>query len=468
MKIIEFLFQVAYVRLDDVRSFFGFTGLTAEADPESYSFLCPDSHLQPLNSENPCTWISKPWSAIASQRKHAEKVQELFQTIDINSSWQTALLQLLESYHVNVTSLDFPMTIDDYLDKSSGYQSAHSFAACNPPRQIVYCTSTLIEFSKCSWLQEVSNVYGIEPNVQCLRGENLFRCLDNVAKGVADIVNVNQDQRFRSEINFNLTSILYEHSSNFDDNYVTVAVVKANSKLRKFKDLRGRRACFPAQEGAAYLSVAQTLTKLQLSSDNCTSSAEEFFSSNSCYGKVNNCNEKYQQESGALRCLNEIGDVAFMDLSTFKNLTDKSQSKYHLISPFCEVSSDSCYLSYTSRGVFLTDKSTSQMRIDEIVNTLKTMDEHFGKQKFRSGNIPFGLFGPFDNQKNVLFNDKTDGLKCKDEFHNKKRERNLETYFNEIFKNYHNMNCKNSASRNFSSVIVALIIIFTQYFFITQ
>ena len=223
------------MRLDDVRNFFGFTGLTAESDPNNYSFLCPDSHLQPLSSKNPCTWINKPWSVLAAKRQHAQRVQDLFRELDVSSEWQQALLQLLESYHVNITSLDFPITIDDYLDKSSGYQSAHSFPACYPPRQIVYCTTTLIEFSKCSWLQEVSTVYGIEPNLQCIRGESVYRCLDDVSKNVADLVLVDQDARLKSEKKFNLTSILYEFSTEFEKNYVTVAVVKASSSINKFE-----------------------------------------------------------------------------------------------------------------------------------------------------------------------------------------------------------------------------------------
>lgn len=222
------------MRLDDVRSFFGFTGLTPEGDPNSYSFLCPDSHLQPLTVRNPCTWINKPWPVLAAKRSHAEKVQELFREIDLTKSWHQPLLQLLESYHVNISSLDYPVTIDDYLDKSSGYQSAHSWPSCYPPRQIVYCTTTLIEFSKCSWLQEVSTVYGIEPNLQCIRGESLFRCLDDVAKNVADLVLVDQDIRLKSEKEHNLTSLLYEYSTSFQQNYVVIAVVKADSSINNF------------------------------------------------------------------------------------------------------------------------------------------------------------------------------------------------------------------------------------------
>jgi Transferrin len=220
------------VRLDDVRSFFGLTGLTPLADPTGYSYLCPDGHLQPLTVRNPCSWIAKPWPVIASRRSHADKVQDLFENIDVKVQWQQSLLMLLESYYVNITSLDSPMTIDDYLDKDSGYQSAHSFPACYPPRHIVYCTTSLIDFVKCSWLQEVSTVYGIEPNLQCIRGENLYRCLDDVNKNIADVVLVDQDDRVESERAHNLTSVLFEYSSNFTQNYVTIAVVKNNSWIK--------------------------------------------------------------------------------------------------------------------------------------------------------------------------------------------------------------------------------------------
>lgn len=224
--------QVAYAKLDDVRSFFGLTGLQREADPDDYNFLCPDSHLQPLTEKNPCTWISKPWPVVAAKRSHAQQIQEMFRNLNSSIGWQQSLLMLLESNSVHIATLDSPITIDDYLDKSSGYQSAHSFPACYPPRQIVYCTTTLIDFAKCTWLQEVSMVYGIEPNLQCIRGENLYRCLDDVAKNVADVVLVDQDSRLSSERNFGLMPILYEFSTEFEMNYLTVAVVKSSSDIK--------------------------------------------------------------------------------------------------------------------------------------------------------------------------------------------------------------------------------------------
>lgn len=41
---------------------------------------------------------------------------------------------MLETHHVNVSTLDNVVPIDDYLEQAIGFQSAYSFASCNPPR----------------------------------------------------------------------------------------------------------------------------------------------------------------------------------------------------------------------------------------------------------------------------------------------------------------------------------------------
>lgn len=60
--------QIAWVRLDDARLHFGFEGIAAQADASSYNYLCPDGHLQPLDTKRPCVWVSKPWPAVAAKR----------------------------------------------------------------------------------------------------------------------------------------------------------------------------------------------------------------------------------------------------------------------------------------------------------------------------------------------------------------------------------------------------------------
>lgn len=126
----------------------------------------------------------------------------------------------------------------------------------------------------------------------------------------------------------------------------------------------------------------------------------------------------------------------------------KSESKYYK-------STDFCYLSWTSKGVILTNKNKSQIRINEIVNTLKTMDNHFGKKKFRSGNIPFTMFGPFDQKQNVLFKDSTDGLKTKFEFMKVSNfQRNVENYLEQLANSQQQCSASSSIHKSYSLIAV--------------
>jgi hypothetical protein len=97
-------------------------------------------------------------------------------------------------------------------------------------------------------------------------------------------------------------------------------------------------------------------------------------------------------------------------------------------------SSEVCYLSWTSKGTLLINKEKSQLRRNEIITSLKSMDYYFGKYRFRSGNIPFTLFGPFDQKTDVLFKDSTDGFKTEYEIVNHaKFDRSIETFYSQIF-----------------------------------
>lgn len=88
-------------------------------------------------------------------------------------------------------------------------------------------------------------------------------------------------------------------------------------------DLKGQSACFPSFEGAAFASVVDSLQKLSLIESNCSHSLNDFFAKKSCLGQKNSkyCAEKYLGDFGAFNCLQDFGDVAFMSLETFQNLT---------------------------------------------------------------------------------------------------------------------------------------------------
>lgn len=101
------------------------------------------------------------------------------------------------------------------------------------------------------------------------------------------------------------------------------------SKIFSPTDLNGKVACFPSFEGAAFLSVAESLHKLKLIKDNCSSSLADFFSDSSCFGdrRSSYCRKEFAGDRGAMRCLKGFGEVAFMNMETYRNLTGETLLK---------------------------------------------------------------------------------------------------------------------------------------------
>lgn len=345
---------------------------------------------------------------------------------DEENSWQNALLSLMETYHVNITSLDRSIPIDDYLDQAIGFQSAYSFPGCSPPRSIVLCTTSNVEHTKCSWLQEAASVYGIEPSLQCVKREKIETCMTDVQHNEADVVMADHDQLIPAEFDTELMPIMAEYASQIDAKYITVAVVKAGSGINSLADLRGKRACFPSFESAAYMSAWETVRNLSTSGSkgHCESnSLGHFFAASSCSSrKDNRCEEKYRGDVGALRCLVDgRGDVAFTELAVFQNFTKgKINEPWVLqvksISLWCPFGhrpkheDEPCYLHWMAKSSVMVSRSIEPVRKLEIYNSLREMDKLFGKQ-YKTNTIPLTMFGPFDQQLNVMFRDTTDGLR---------------------------------------------------------
>lgn len=120
-----------------------------------------------------------------------------------------------------------------------------------------------------------------------------------------------------------------------------------------FADLEGRVACFPTYQGAAFVSALESLNKLKLISSNCSSSVGKFFSRKSCFGdrKSKYCGTDFVGDMGALECLTNVGDVAFMNLETFKNLTGKLDMNNTNRQSFSKLFFNDVFLKYQSREI---------------------------------------------------------------------------------------------------------------------
>lgn len=425
--------------------------------------------------------MAQPWPAVAAKREYAAHIQTLVDGLshDDLQSWQNALLNLMESYHVTIVPLDVTIPIDNYLEQAVGYTSAYSFSTCNPPRSIVYCTTSLIQHSKCSWLQDAASVYGIEPNIQCVRTESIEQCLEDTEYENADLVFVEDHDRMKAELMYHLKPLLYEYAKPLSGRYTIVAVVRSDSEIYNFKDVYGKQACFPSYEGAAFLSALETINNYTTKSENernfNVNELLNFFSPDSCtWGPDDQgqCEEKYMYDEGALRCLIEgKGQVAFMDMSVFKQFIDKSlnqswaqenHSMYKLICPFGRTTMNNadqmCYLHWSTRGQIMIYNQTQLIRRNEIYNALRDMDRLFGKY-YESHIIPFSLFGPYDRQKDVMFHESTEALRGLAELEKDRMPRLLEPTYDRYKRAIALHSPSSSSSRQFNNSLLLFLIV---------
>ncbi|KAK5650025.1 hypothetical protein RI129_001054 [Pyrocoelia pectoralis] len=422
--------DITWARLDDVRSHFGLIPGSAVTTTDGYSYLCQDGTTIPLNSTTqPCVWVVKPWPVVASKRTSAQEIQEFISSLSHsdNNSWQSALLNLIETYHLTIKSVQPIEAIESYLSRATGFLSANSFPGCHPPRTVRICTTTNLENAKCSWLREVSTVYGIEPDIDCLKADNKTHCMQGIAANLFDVVIVPADMVNQAKTSYQLKTLFYETVLNEEEKYVTVGVVRANSGITSFEDLQSKRACFPKYDGVAWNSVVHTLNSKKLIKI-CPfiEGMSEFFSDSCVPNFPTNVSSSlkalckpgiYDDEYGAMRCLTHgNGDVAFVSKHTystfFKDIKEKGDLRidakdYKIL---CDNSDESCHLSWAPPGQAMIRLNSSSLWIKDTLDVFLQMDNLFGKN-FKSLTTPFTLFGLFDGKPNVLFHDITNKLR---------------------------------------------------------
>lgn len=102
------------------------------------------------------------------------------------------------------------------------------------------------------------------------------------------------------------------------------------------------------------------------------------------------------------------------------------------------------------------------MRKQEIVNTFKQLDQLFGKN-MKSHTNAFTMYGPFDHNHDVLFQDRTKYLKTREELSEIRYQYNYETMVNQ----YDFGMCKTSGAgldaMNKITISISLIVIYFMF-----
>lgn len=419
--------DVSWARLDDVNQHFGITPGGNESTPENYRLLCPDDTLMPINSTNPCIWVDKPWPVVGSRRVVAQDIQELVSSLkhDDQMTWRSSLRNLLEFTYVDFININPVEPIETYLEHATGFLNANSFSGCHPPRTIRICTTSNKEAAKCSWLRESATVYGIEPNLDCIKADNTSHCMKAVSRNVADLVMVPSDLVHAGMTKYNLKTLFYETVLD-NDKYLTVAVTRPNVKIDTWKDLSGKKACFPIYDGVAWNTVKHYLSDQGLIGNcsldmemskffgpSCTPNLPDSLTSNMGHNcKVNN----FSGDLGALHCLSSgVGDIAFVSknsiskfISEYKENNNLSMKDFHII---CLTSqSKTCHLSWASLGRAMVRRNVSELWSKDTTDVFMYLNDLFGK-KYKTNTVPFTMFGKYDGASDLLFHDVTMNLR---------------------------------------------------------
>ena len=230
-----------------------------------------------------------------------------------------------------------------------------------------YCTISINEQKKCQdWARIVSQTNVLEYNIDCFQAVGKDQCMQLIEDQKADFVSLDPGEVYIAGRYHSLVPIVYEqYQPNNQTGYFSVAVVKANSYsyIRDLKDLRGRKACFSGvgQLAGWVIPIVQFLENDLIDIIDCNNiiqNTANFFGSscapNALIDKNNPIgtnpqsicslcasgmcagNDLYSNSEGALLCLVNGGDVAFVRHTTVDQLVKTSRfrkQEFELLCP---------------------------------------------------------------------------------------------------------------------------------------
>lgn len=200
-----------------------------------------------------------------------------------------------------------------------------------------------------------------ENDIKCVPAPNIFRCMELVKTGTADVLLVTDTQLYPAG-KIGLKPLLQiVHNNTGDYRYKAVAVVKANGKIKKLTDLKNAKSCHTgAGKTTGWTTPVSNLIEMGIISPlkDCYSSTEnvaELFMASCvpgamekrynpldrnpvrlcslCQNKTATCSrtDGYAGYEGAKKCLESTdADIAFVKHETMLN-SDKT--KYKLFCP---------------------------------------------------------------------------------------------------------------------------------------
>lgn len=440
--------DVTWVRKQDLSNQFNRPGSNPVC--HNVSFLCPDGTIQPINSTNPCVWISRPWPVIIARKSTAANVRALINHINSSNNtyyldtWEYSIRSLLGYSYQEIPFVE-PVTPWQYLEDVPGFLTANTIGTCRGTGQdkiINICTENEQTRKKCDLMALVALVYSVDPQFNCSLAEN---CLKSVSEKKTDVFITNTERLKYVYENHKLKTILYQTANDYGELRYSSAVVNGHSDIHQLTDLRGKKACFTRMYGLGWNSLLMVLKEKSLINDYCNSTEEilKFFSDvciidhqeedtiRGCF-ENSDLSEPHNSldaiEAQGLRCIVEGGgDVTFIDhnyigqyLTEYKNedwARDLTRENFSSVCPYENVTSYDCYLSRATFGEVLIHEKTSKDREEEIVSAMLIVGSLLGdNKKYQGASQMFKLFTHYHNETDVLFESSASRLESAEQY----------------------------------------------------
>ncbi|KAM4821346.1 inhibitor of carbonic anhydrase-like isoform 2-T2 [Thomomys bottae] len=436
-----------------VRHMTMFEVLPEKADRDKFELLCPDNTRKPVDEYEQCHLAKVPSHAVVARSVDGKEglIWEVLNKAQENyGKDKRSEFQLFGSPHgrdLLFTDaawgfLRVPPKMDAKLYLGYDYLSAsrHLETGVEEFRRVRWCAVSHQEKARC---EEWSAVSG--GALACTTEETPEDCMAAIVKGEGDAMSLDGGHVYLAG-QCGLAPVLaenYEPTRRSErpghkcvnaplEGYYVVAVVKKSDVGITWNSLRGKKSCHTAVGSSAGWHIPMGLIYNQTGSCNF----DQFFSRSCapgsdpdshlcalCGGSDNpahtcapNSNEKYFGFTGALRCLVEKGDVAFVKHHTVLQNTDGKnpeawakdlkQEDFELLcldgtrKPVTEA--QSCHLAAVPNHAVVSRKD----KADFVRRILFNQQELFGRHGFE-----YRMFQLFDSStKDLLFSHDTECL----------------------------------------------------------
>ncbi|KAL1782087.1 inhibitor of carbonic anhydrase [Sigmodon hispidus] len=337
-----------------------FEVMPQKADRDQYELLCADNTRRPVDEYKQCYLAQVPSDVVLARSVNGKEdvIRELLGVAqDHFGNNESSVFELFGSPHgkdllftdaasgfLNITP---KMDINMYLGNEHFYNIKSLKRGLNDSSLVRWCAVGFQEEVECTSWSFVNN-----GPITCAMKETPEDCIVAIMKGEADAMILDGTLAFIAS-HCGLIPILGENYLSTNDierrvsecivapleGYYAVAVVKKSDVDITWNSLRGKKSCHTAVGTSAGWIVPLDLIYNQTGS--CK--LDEFFNQscvpgfypnssrlcdlcsgddNSFYKCASSNHEKYYGPSGALRCLVEKGDVAFVKHSTVLQITD--------------------------------------------------------------------------------------------------------------------------------------------------